>query len=102
MLSVTLTDCDLPLAIILIVLSLGLNGAATVSNLQNFHDLSPMFAATLFGIVKSIDSITGFITPCVTAVITLNKVSTTFDGHAFGNNGILCSRAILSSGIWFI
>lgn len=78
---VILTDCDVPLAIILIVLSLGLNGAATVSNLQNFQDLSPMFAATLFGIVKSIDSITGFLTPCVTAVITLKKVSTPLTNH---------------------
>lgn len=71
-----LAECSAIFAISVIVLALGINGAATVSNLQNFQDLSPVYAGTLFEITKSIDSITGFLTPCVTGFITLNKVST--------------------------
>lgn len=73
---ILLAGCSAPLAISVIVLSVGMNGAAAESNIYNFQDLSPMFTSAIFGIAKSIGNTTGFLTPLVTSLITLNKVST--------------------------
>lgn len=75
MLSVLLAGCNAPFAITVIMLSLGSNGAATITNLQNCQDLSPQFAGTLFGIANCIGSITGVLTPYLTSVFTKERVS---------------------------
>lgn len=54
----------------LITLSLGFNGASTVTNLQNSQDLAPNFAGTLYGIINFVGTTTGFITPELVAVFT--------------------------------
>ncbi|CAG9840099.1 unnamed protein product [Diabrotica balteata] len=66
----TLTGCDVTWAIVLISLSLGMNGASTLTNLQNSQDLSPNFAGTLYGIINSVGSTTGFINPAIVGYIT--------------------------------
>nr|CAI5841296.1 unnamed protein product [Callosobruchus analis] len=66
----TLTGCDVNWAIVLITLSLGLNGASTLTNLQNAHDLAPNFAGTLYGIANCIGSTTGFISPLIVGYLT--------------------------------
>lgn len=59
----------------LITLSLGFNGAATLTNLQNAQDLSPNFVGTLYGLVNFIGSTSGFITPLIVAYFTHDAVS---------------------------
>lgn len=54
----------------LITLSLGFNGASTVTNLQNSQDLAPNFAGTLYGIINFVGTTTGFITPTLVAHFT--------------------------------
>ncbi|CAH0564458.1 unnamed protein product [Brassicogethes aeneus] len=66
----TFTGCNANWAIILITLSLGLNGSSTLTNLQNSQDLAPNFAATLYGIINCIGSTTGFISPLIVGYLT--------------------------------
>lgn len=58
-------------------LSLGFNGASTVTNLQNSHDLAPNYAATLYGIINTAGTTAGFITPLVVGYFTQERVSLT-------------------------
>lgn len=57
-------------------MSLGMNGASTLTNLQNSQDLSPNYAPTIYGIINSIGSITGIINPLIVGYITADHVST--------------------------
>ncbi|XP_049764406.1 sialin-like [Schistocerca cancellata] len=57
------------LAVAILSLSLGCNGAATVSNLSNHHDLAPNYAGSLYGIMNAIGTCTGFIFPAVVGYI---------------------------------
>lgn len=59
----------------LITLSLGSNGAATQTNLQNSQDLAPNFAGTLYSIINTTGLSTGFITPLVVAYFTQEQVT---------------------------
>lgn len=66
--------CEAMLAVAFITLSLGINGASTLTNLQNSQDLAPNFAGSLYGIVNMIGSCTGFITPALVGAITKEHV----------------------------
>ncbi|XP_055314147.1 sialin-like isoform X2 [Sitodiplosis mosellana] len=48
-----------------ITISLGFNGASTLTNLQNSQDLAPNYAGTLYGVINFIGTTTGFLTPMV-------------------------------------
>lgn len=74
MFSVSLAGCNAPFAVTVIVLSLGFNGASTLTNLQNCQDLAPHFAGTIYGLVNCIGSSSGFITPSITSYITQERV----------------------------
>lgn len=58
-----------------LTLSLGMNGASTLTNLQNAQDLAPNFAGTLYGFVNCVGGTTGFITPIITGHLTAVHVS---------------------------
>ncbi|KAI4456599.1 solute carrier family 17 [Holotrichia oblita] len=66
----TISGCNSTLAVIFLTLALGMNGASTLTNLQNSQDLAPNFAGTVYGIVNCIGGTTGFITPMLTGHIT--------------------------------
>jgi MFS transporter, ACS family, solute carrier family 17 (sodium-dependent inorganic phosphate cotransporter), other len=55
-------------------LSLGFNGAATMTNLQNTQDLAPNYAGTLYGIINFVGTTSGFISPMIVAHFTENEV----------------------------
>ncbi|XP_067005496.1 putative inorganic phosphate cotransporter isoform X2 [Anabrus simplex] len=57
------------LTVLMMTLSLGMNGAATVSNLTNHHDLAPNFAGSLYGIMNGIGVTSGFIAPMISGRI---------------------------------
>lgn len=57
-----------------ITISLGFNGASTLTNLQNSQDLAPNYAGTLYGVINFIGTTTGFLTPMVVARFTTEKV----------------------------
>ncbi|GLV46734.1 uncharacterized protein CBL_13507 [Carabus blaptoides fortunei] len=65
-----LAGCNVVAAVVIITLSLGFNGASTITNIQNSQDLAPNYAGTLYGIVNCIGGTTGFITPILTGYIT--------------------------------
>lgn len=58
----------------LITLSLGFNGASTMTNLQNAQDLAPNYAGTVYGIINFVGATSGFITPLVVSYFTAEKV----------------------------
>ncbi|XP_017761499.1 PREDICTED: sialin isoform X2 [Eufriesea mexicana] len=53
--------CRFILANIFLVLALGFNGAASISNLSNNQDLSPNFAGFMYGIMNTIGCTSGII-----------------------------------------
>lgn len=74
-------DCGkVALAITLLTLAQGLNGAACVTNIQNPHDLAPNFAGTIYGIVNTFSGFTGVLTPVTTGQITKNNVTIIYLG----------------------
>ncbi|KAJ2945607.1 hypothetical protein O0L34_g431 [Tuta absoluta] len=64
--------CSTALSVTLITLSMGFNGAATLTNLQNHQDLAPNYAGTLYGVANFVGSTAGFFTPMITAYFTRN------------------------------
>ncbi|XP_044253590.1 sialin-like [Tribolium madens] len=70
LLVLNLTGCDVTWSIVLLTLSLGSNGASTLTNLQNSQDLAPNYAGSLYGIANCIGSTTGFISPIIVGQIT--------------------------------
>lgn len=75
LLSITLLAFDKYLVVAVITLSLGFNGAATMTNLQNSQDLAPNFAGTLYGIINFVGTTSGFISPIIVAYFTEDGVS---------------------------
>lgn len=73
--------CSTILSVALITMSMGFNGAATLTNLQNHQDLAPTYAGTLYGIANCIGSTAGFFTPMITAYFTRNGVRLLYIGN---------------------
>ncbi|XP_066974260.1 vesicular glutamate transporter 1-like [Macrobrachium rosenbergii] len=63
-------DCNAALAIVFLCLAVGLNGAKYSGACVGEQDISPNFAGVLKGMVNSMASIVGIITPLVVGVIT--------------------------------
>lgn len=55
----------------LITLALSSNSAISVTSLQNPHDLSPNFSTTIFGLMQTIGSSTGYL--WVSRIFTINN-----------------------------
>ncbi|XP_063709262.1 sialin-like [Culicoides brevitarsis] len=60
-------------AVTLVTLSLGFNGSATLTNLQNAQDLSPNYAGSLYGIANFFGTTSGFLSPMVVAHFTAEQ-----------------------------
>lgn len=75
LIALTYIGCDSMLAVAFITLSLGFNGASTLTNIQNPQDLAPNFAGSVYGIINTIGSTTGFITPSLVGSLTKENVS---------------------------
>lgn len=63
LIAVGYVGCSLVLANVFLILALGFNGAASISNLSNNQDLSPNFAGFLYGIMNTIGCTSGMIIP---------------------------------------
>jgi ACS family sodium-dependent inorganic phosphate cotransporter len=61
---------DIHACIAIITLSLGFNGAATVTSLQNSQDLAPNFAGSLYAVINFVGTSSGFIAPLLVAHFT--------------------------------
>lgn len=72
---ISLAKCSATFNVILLVISMGLNGAATITNLRNPQDLAPNFAGTLFGIMSFFGGFTGFIVPAILGQLIKHGVS---------------------------
>lgn len=58
----------------IMTISLGFNGAATASNLQNSQDLAPNYAGTLYGIINCVGTTPGIFSPIIVAAFTKENV----------------------------
>lgn len=63
------------ICVAIVTCSLGFNGSATVTNLQNSQDLAPNYAGTVYGIINFVGTTTGFITPVVVGHFTEGGVT---------------------------
>ena len=59
----------------IMTLSLGFNGAATVTNLQNSQDLAPNYAGTIYGFINCLGTTPGIFSPLIVAAFTKEQVS---------------------------
>lgn len=62
-------------SVALLTLSLGFNGASTMTSLQNAQDLAPNFAGNVYGLINFVGTTTGFITPLVVSHFTKEQVT---------------------------
>uniref|UniRef100_A0AAR5PCW6 Major facilitator superfamily (MFS) profile domain-containing protein n=1 Tax=Dendroctonus ponderosae TaxID=77166 RepID=A0AAR5PCW6_DENPD len=95
----SIAECNAPVVVALLTLSMAINGAAVVTNLANPTDLSPNFAGTIFGIISFIGGVTGFIVPSITG-----QIITAFgnNGKAWGSIFALGGLVYCGCGIFFI
>lgn len=56
-------------------ISMGLNGAAVLTCMQNSHDLSPNYSASIYGIMNAFGTTTGFVAPLVAGYFTRENVN---------------------------
>lgn len=75
MYGIIFTECSAIAAVTLVTFSLGVNGASTVTNLQNAQDLAPNFAGSIYGIVNCIGGIANLLAPLLTSTVTAKRVS---------------------------
>lgn len=55
-------------------ISLGLNGASTLTSGANAQDLSPNYAGSVFGIANFFATMSGFLSPLTVSFFTKNQV----------------------------
>ncbi|KAL1497206.1 hypothetical protein ABEB36_008203 [Hypothenemus hampei] len=94
----TLVKCDYVGAVLILVFSMSINGAAVVTNLQNAQDLAPNFAGSIFGIISLIGGTTGFITPVVTGALMKENNGI----KEWSKNFIIGGSVYVAAGLFFI
>lgn len=60
-----------------ITISFGFNGAVSLTNYTNAHDLAPNFASTLYSVMNGVATTAGFLSPLVVAYFTKDGVGVT-------------------------
>ncbi|XP_058809109.1 sialin-like [Phymastichus coffea] len=70
LLLMTYAKCESLEAITWMILALTFNGAACQTNLVNHQDLAPNFAGSLYGIMNTVGSFSGFIIPAIIGALT--------------------------------
>ncbi|KAJ8958990.1 hypothetical protein NQ314_006329 [Rhamnusium bicolor] len=70
LIAISFCGCNWVPIVVLLIISMSINGAAVLTNLQNPQDLAPNFAGTIFGIISFLGGMTGFITPAITGALT--------------------------------
>ncbi|XP_055624146.1 sialin-like isoform X2 [Toxorhynchites rutilus septentrionalis] len=81
-----------------IVACLGFNGSSTITNLVNAQDLSPNFAATLYGFMNFLGTTAGFLAPMLVAYFTAEKNTM----EEWRNVFLISAGIYVISGIIFI
>ncbi|XP_019758902.1 sialin isoform X2 [Dendroctonus ponderosae] len=94
----TLVKCDHVGAVLILIFSMSINGAAVVTNLQNAQDLAPNFAGSIFGIISLIGGTTGFITPAVTGALMKENNGI----NEWSKNFIIGGSVYIGAGLFFI
>lgn len=61
-----------------IIISFGFNGAITLTDYTNVHELAPNYATTIYSIINAIATTAGFISPLVVGIFTQERVSDIF------------------------
>ncbi|VEN43806.1 unnamed protein product [Callosobruchus maculatus] len=72
LIGIPFAECQAIIVVALLIVSMGVNGAAVLTNLQNPQDLAPNFAGSIFGIISFIGGTTGFIVPAITGAFINN------------------------------
>ncbi|XP_042857342.1 sialin-like [Penaeus japonicus] len=85
-------NCDAVLAVVVLCISVGLNGAVYSGYMCSHQDLAPNLAGTLMGLTNTVATIPGFAAPQLTGAIT--------DGN--NNLGGWRTVFLISSGVYFV
>lgn len=94
----TLVGCNHIGAVLILIFSMAINGAAVVTNLQNAQDLAPNFAGSIFGIISLIGGTTGFITPVVTSAL----IGKNNGIEQWSKNFLIGGGVYIGAGLFFI
>lgn len=97
----TYAECQTTLAITMLILALGFNGAACQTSLVNHQDLAPNYAGSLYGIMNTFGSFPGFIIPMVIGWLTKDNVKNAFF-HQFFISWHFLNNFIFSRNIKFL
>ena len=54
----------------IMIISLGFNGASTITNLQNVQDIAPNYVASIYGIMNFLGTSSGFFSPLLVHAFT--------------------------------
>lgn len=74
-LGLAFSGCHVALAVVLLTISLMLHGAVSSGALASVVDISPNFAGILLGINSTFSVLTGYISPYIVGLLTLNRQS---------------------------
>lgn len=66
----------------ILTISLGFNGAAVLTNLQNTQDLAPNYAGTLYSIINTIGFTSGALGPIIKNELTKLSLTVSFHRHS--------------------
>lgn len=70
------TGCHSTLAVVMLVLAVGMNGAMMAGFNSSHLDIAPNFAGTLMGITNTVATVPGFLAPMVVGRLVNGNVST--------------------------
>ena len=97
-LGIAYSGCNVISAVFFLVLSLTLHGAVSTAALASMVDISPNYASITLGIVSTVATITGFVSPIVVGYITFENQSIEAWQHIFE----ICSAMLIVCGLIYV
>lgn len=92
------SGCDVTMAIVLMTLSLTLHGAVSTGALSSVVDIGPNYAGITLGIVSSLGTMTGFVSPIIVGYLTFENQSITAWRWIF----LICAAMLLGCGVLYM
>lgn len=92
------SGCDVIMAIVLMTLSLMLHGAVSTGALSSVVDIGPNYAGITLGIVSSLGTMTGFVSPIIVGYLTFENQSIVAWRWIF----LICAAMLLGCGVLYI
>lgn len=93
----TYAGCDATTLMVMLILALTFNGAACQTSLVNHQDLAPNFAGSLYGVMNTFGSFSGFIIPPIIGALTNERVCSPLSKVQIRENMLLILTAFFNN-----